>query len=184
MRSRGKAAGDSPEAPLIRTHCPLSFRARFRRDFRASRTAFGRESPGFDQVRHPEKLGRVTSPEHRRFLAQVRHARKQRSLTSFRISSGNGWVYTTFAIELRMFGQADAELSQQGFLLRRRLGDSAQPDFAAVGGSAKRCRRSEVSKAGRPHGVTGWALSTRVSDGAGIIAGRRFSRCFSVTHNA
>jgi len=34
-------------------------------------------------------------------LAQVRHGMVGKTSNPFRISSGNGWVYTTFAIDLK-----------------------------------------------------------------------------------
>ena len=46
-------------------------------------------------------------------LAQVRHETGRSQVKSFKISSGNRRVYTTFAIELKVFGQADAELPEQ-----------------------------------------------------------------------
>ena len=72
-------------------------------------------------------------------LTQVRHERGRRWLKSFKISSGNGRVSTTFAMVLEMFRQVDAELAEQGFLLRGWFGNSAQSDLATVG-----CRQHDV----------------------------------------
>jgi hypothetical protein len=41
---------------------------------------------------------------------------------------------TLFAVELQMFGQTDAKLAEQEFLLRRRLDDATQSDLATVSG--------------------------------------------------
>jgi hypothetical protein len=57
-------------------------------------------------------------------LAQVRHGMGQKSSKPFRIRSGYGRVCTTFAIELEVFGQADAKLPEQEFLLCRWLGNA------------------------------------------------------------
>jgi hypothetical protein len=46
----------------------------------------------------------------RRSLAKVRHDRGRKAGKSFRISSGNRRVYTTFAIEFEPFGEAEPEL--------------------------------------------------------------------------
>lgn len=50
------------------------------------------------------------------------------------MGSGDGRVCTTFAIELKMGGEADPELVEKGFLLGSGFGNAAQPDFAAVSG--------------------------------------------------
>ena len=48
-----------------------------------------------------------------RIVAQVRHARGQNSGKPFRISLGGRRVYTTFALELKTVGEAEAQLIEQ-----------------------------------------------------------------------
>src|SRR5258708_229135 len=67
-------------------------------------------------------------------LTQVRHGKGRDSVKPFRISSGYAKVYTTFLVELKMPGKADAEPIQQFLLLGSWLRDSAKPDLMAVGG--------------------------------------------------
>ena len=58
-------------------------------------------------------------------LAQVRHGTVDKPPNPFRISLGNSWVYTTFAIEPETLREIQSELVQQGFLLGCRFGNSA-----------------------------------------------------------
>jgi hypothetical protein len=45
-------------------------------------------------------------------LTQVRHGMVEKTAKPCRISLGNSWVYTTFAIELETLGESQAELVQ------------------------------------------------------------------------
>src|SRR5664280_559398 len=67
-------------------------------------------------------------------LTQVRHRIGRKRAKPFRISSGNGRVYTTFAIEFEAFGEADAALVKEGSLVGVGFGDTAETKLAAVGG--------------------------------------------------
>src|ERR1035441_8891268 len=69
-----------------------------------------------------------------RRLAQVRHETGQKWAKPFRISSGNGRVYTTFSIEVKAIGEADVELLKEGSLFGVGFGDTAETKLAAVGG--------------------------------------------------
>lgn len=66
-----------------------------------------------------------------------------------KIGLGDG---RTFAVELEMFGQADAKLREQEFLFCRRLGNAAQTDLAAVGGGKDDvCALQGGKQRDRPH---------------------------------
>ena len=85
-----------------------------------------------------------------------------------------------------MFGQADAKLPEQGFLLCRWLGDAAQADLATVGGG-----KNDVGalQSGEQGDRLSWATSAgryrlRSPMASEPSLGRRFSRCLSVTHRA
>ena len=67
-------------------------------------------------------------------LAEVRHGMVVKPPKSFRIRSGNRWVYTTFGKRFQPFRQAEAELVQQRFLFGRRFGNPAQADLTSIGG--------------------------------------------------
>jgi len=64
-------------------------------------------------------------------LAQVRHKTGRRWAKPFRISSGNGRVYTTFSIEFESIGEADVELLKEGSLFGVGFGDTAETKLAA-----------------------------------------------------
>src|SRR5438309_100010 len=66
-------------------------------------------------------------------LTEVRHDKAEEAAKSFRISSGNGRVCTTFAAEFEAFGEDKTELLQEHLLLSRRFGNAAQADLAAIG---------------------------------------------------
>src|ERR1700733_8653538 len=100
-------------------------------------------------------------------LTHVRHGRGENSRKYFRISSGDGRVCTTFAIEFKTVGDAQAELLKQGFLLGRGFGDTAQTDLSAVSGGKD----------------NGGALQ-RGQQREGSHGRRRLSRCFNVTQSA
>ncbi len=67
-------------------------------------------------------------------LAEVRHDGGQKAPKSFRMSSGNRRVYTTFAMKFEPLGEAEPELLEERFLLGGRLGDAAQADLSSIGG--------------------------------------------------
>ena len=46
-------------------------------------------------------------------LTEVRHDSRRKAAKSFRISSGNRRVYTTFAIEFETLGETQSELLEQ-----------------------------------------------------------------------
>src|ERR1039457_5014322 len=107
-------------------------------------------------------------------------------------------------MKIQTFRQAETELVKKGFLFRRGLGDPAESDLASIRrgeddvGEIRRSRISRPSVVGRTMsalcsvdnrasafiGDNGCAFSTPLVDGWGRIAGRRFSRCFSVTQRA
>ena len=81
-------------------------------------------------------------------------------------------------------GEAEPELLEERFLLGGRFGDAAQADLSSIGGG-----QDDVGAVwAREHSAfiadRGWALLTPLLDGCGTIAGRRFSKCLSVTHRA
>ena len=80
------------------------------------------------------KRGCMAQYEYGKALAQVRHERGWKSAKYFRISSGDGRIYTTFAVTFQAVGKGQSELLKQRFLLGRGLGDAAQPDLTPVGG--------------------------------------------------
>jgi hypothetical protein len=66
-------------------------------------------------------------------LTELRHDWGRKSAKWFRISLGNGRVYTTFAIEFEPFGEGEAELSQKRFLLGGGFGDPRKANLTTVG---------------------------------------------------
>src|SRR3982750_3571715 len=85
--------------------------------------------------RHADRKSDINLEITRRslLLAEVRHDKAEEAAKSFRISSGNGRVCTTFAAEFEAFGEDKTELLQEHLLLSRRFGNAAQADLAAIG---------------------------------------------------
>src|SRR5579871_2409369 len=96
----------------------------------AAITVLCRSSPKWLVKRKPRQLPSIDSSG----LAEVRHEGGQKSAKCCGISSGNGRVYTTFAVTLKPIGQVQPQLTKQSFLLVRRFSDAAQTDFTAIGG--------------------------------------------------
>ena len=65
---------------------------------------------------------------------EVRHDGGQEAPKSFRMSSGNRRVYTTFAMKFSPLGEAEPELLEERFLLGGRFGDAAQANLSSIGG--------------------------------------------------
>ena len=70
-------------------------------------------------------------------------------------------------MEFETFGQAEAELVEQGFLLRRGFGDAAQADLASVGGGQNDVGALQAWRAAPApsSATTAAALSTPLADG-------------------
>ena len=123
LRRRGARVGKERVRLAMRQH---GIQARGKRRFRVATTDSNHTLPIA-----PNLLDRNFTVT--RQLAQVRHERGRRWAKWLRIGSGYCRVCTTFALQSKMFGQADSELPEQRLLLCRWLGDPPQPDLAAIG---------------------------------------------------
>ena len=84
-----------------------------------------------------------------------------------------------------MFGQAEAELLEEGFLLCGGLGNAAQTDFVTFGGGQDDVGALQSGEQGdSPHMRERLLRLDPASEGFGMIDGRHFNRCFKMTHSA